>query len=104
MKQALEAWDGDEAAMVAYILRVRAMRRMVGMNQKEFTAHIGIPYKRWNHYENGFPMPREAAWVLYEKFRWWSSDWMYFGDESALSKNIRKALRAFINEERKKSR
>jgi DNA-binding XRE family transcriptional regulator len=89
-------WDKD-----GYIKRIQLMRRVLDMNQTEFAAFVGLAYKKWNHYENGYPISRETAFILKEKIYWFSSDWLWHGDTRALSGGIMDQLRAAEAAERK---
>lgn len=71
----------------AYQSRLRLLREIVsGGNQQEFAEKIGIPFKRWNNYERGYPVPRETAFILMEAFPGISVEWIWFGMMGNLSK------------------
>lgn len=71
----------------AYRRRLRLLREIAagGASMMEFSAMLGIKYKRWYHYECGYPLPREAAWLLMEKFPGISVEWIWFGWPGNLS-------------------
>jgi DNA-binding XRE family transcriptional regulator len=61
-------------------LRLRALRKYMRMNQVEFSDWVGINYKKWNHYENGYGVPRDAAFIIAMKFQGkLTLDWIWFG-------------------------
>lgn len=71
-----------------YQQRLRLLREIVaGGNQQEFADKLGIPFKRWNNYERGYPVPRETAFALMEKFPGISVEWLWFGMVGNLSKH-----------------
>jgi transcriptional regulator with XRE-family HTH domain len=79
----LNGWDEE-----GYRRRIRLLRRVLGMNQTQFAAHVGIDYKKWNHYECGYPVSRETAFMLRQKIDWFSADWLWHGDTRALPGGI----------------
>lgn len=81
-------FDEDE-----YRKRVRLVRIYHGMNQTEFARFLGFDYKQWNHYERGYPMPRQAAFILREKIPGLSIDWLWFGDEGHIETGFLKRLK-----------
>jgi transcriptional regulator with XRE-family HTH domain len=83
-----------------YRRRIRLLRKLLGMNQTEFVDHIGIAYKKWNHYERGYPVSRETAFRLREKIEWFSTDWLWHGDTRALSSGMLDRIQALEAEER----
>jgi len=77
-----EGWDKD-----AYCHRLQQLRRLLGMTQTEFAKHVGIAYKKWHHYEQGYPISRESAWILHKTVPGFSTDWLWHGDTRALSQS-----------------
>ena len=76
-----------------YTYRLRLLREaMSGENQIEFAERIGIPSKRWNAYECGYPLPREAAMQLMEKFDEISIEWIWYGETRTLPKEFREKI------------
>jgi transcriptional regulator with XRE-family HTH domain len=70
----------------AYKLRLRLLREIVsGENQADFAQRLGIPFKRWNNYERGYPVPRETAFLLMKRFPGLSVEWLWFGMTGNLS-------------------
>ena len=92
----LENFDSE-----AYRNRIRVLRRLVGMNQTQFADWLGIAYKKWNHYERGYPVSRETAFLLHRKIYWFSTDWLWHGDTKGLSAGTLEQIRAIEREERK---
>ena len=65
--------------------RTRAFRELHGLSQMEWAKFTGIPYKKWNHYERGYPLSREALFQLYSVMKGrntvkLSADWLYWGE------------------------
>jgi hypothetical protein len=77
----------------AYQRRIRLLRAVYGDNQTKFAKRVGIPYKRWHHYERGYPIPREIAFTLHDKIPGFCPCWLWFGDEQHLSPKLRRQLR-----------
>jgi transcriptional regulator with XRE-family HTH domain len=78
-----------------YKERLKMLREIVsGENQQDFADRIGIPFKRWNNYERGYPIPRETAFILMEKFKGVSLEWIWFGMEGNLSTDFRQRILA----------
>jgi hypothetical protein len=64
----------------AYLGRLRLMREICsGENQADFAKRLGIPAKRWSNYERGYPVPRETAFLIIQKFPGMSVEWLWFG-------------------------
>lgn len=76
-----------------YRRRIRALRKLYDMNQTEFAAWTGIGYKKWNHYEQGYPIARESAWALRDKIIGISTDWIWFGDDIGVEEGLRLLLK-----------
>jgi hypothetical protein len=76
----------------AYCRRLQLLRAVYRMNQTEFADFVGIDYKKWNHYERGYPIPRETAWVLLDKIDGFATDWLWFGLQKGLSEALATAL------------
>jgi transcriptional regulator with XRE-family HTH domain len=87
-----------------YRRRIRLLRKLFGENQTEFAARVGIPYKRWHHYERGYPIPRETAFILHDKVPGISTDWIWFGREGNLDAGLRDRLRKLERQEAKDNR
>lgn len=80
-----EGFDVD-----AYRQRLRILREIVsGDNQSEFARRLGIDFKRWSNYERGYPVPREVAFLLHQKFPGMSIEWIWFGSTQSLSAHYR---------------
>lgn len=71
-----------------YKERLRLLREIyAGDNQQEFAERIGIPFKRWNNYERGYPVPRETAFILMEELGV-SVEWLWYGMTGNLTKSF----------------
>jgi transcriptional regulator with XRE-family HTH domain len=78
----------DSFDVEAYKHRLRLLREIVsGENQADFAKRLGIPFKRWNNYERGYPVPRETAFLLREKFGV-SVEWLWFGMTGNMPKHF----------------
>ena len=86
-KRVSNAWVPPEWNPGAYVARLKFFREYHGFGtQTAFASHLGLPSKKWSHYERGYPLPREAAWTLYEKYGCdVSIDWIWFGRIGSLS-------------------
>jgi DNA-binding XRE family transcriptional regulator len=68
--------------VAAYQERLRLLREIIsGENQADFARRLGIPTKRWSNYERGYPVPRETAWALKDRFKV-SVEWIWWGWEA----------------------
>lgn len=77
----------------AYRRRLRILREIVsGDNQTDFSRRLGVDYKRWSNYERGYPVPREVAFLLHEKFPGMSIEWIWFGKYAGLSADYRERI------------
>jgi transcriptional regulator with XRE-family HTH domain len=75
-----------------YIERLRLTREALGYEQQRtFAEALGIPFKRWNSYERGYPIPRETAWLL-EKTFGVSVEWLWWGKEGNMPKSLLKKI------------
>lgn len=73
--------------VAAYKNRLKLLRQIIsGENQQQFADRLGIDMKRWSNYERGYPVPREVAFLLMEKFPGISIEWVWFGMAGNLSK------------------
>lgn len=86
-----------------YRRRLRLLRRIYGENQTQFAARVGIAFKKWNHYERGYPVPRETAFILRDRLGV-SPDWIWFGVEGNLSLDLRDRIRRAERDEATASR
>lgn len=93
----LSDWDKE-----AYCRRIKLMRGILGKNQTEFAKFVGIPYKAWHHYERGYPVSRETAFILRKKIDWFSTDWLWHGDMKAIAPGIASQLKELEKAAKKK--
>ncbi|MET3995004.1 transcriptional regulator with XRE-family HTH domain [Bradyrhizobium sp. S3.9.2] len=84
-----------------YRKRLRILRKVMNMNQVEFARFLEMPFKRWNHYERGYPIPRETAWELIEKIPGICPVWIWFGWDGNLSVDMRERINKAQKEEAK---
>jgi hypothetical protein len=76
-----------------YKRRLQVLRIVTsGSNQQEFADFIDVPVKRWANYERGYPVPREIGFILVEKIKGVSVDWIWFGWDKNLSPEFKKKL------------
>jgi hypothetical protein len=72
--------------------RLRRLRLALGYETSTaFAASLNIDFKRWNAFENDFPLSREVVFLLVRKFGV-SSDWLYFGNPVALPLELARRL------------
>jgi DNA-binding XRE family transcriptional regulator len=83
----------------AYRRRIRILRKIFDMNQTQFAQYIGVPFKKWNHYERGYPIPRETAFILREKIPDISIDWLWFGSTGGVSSAMLRQIRSLQKDE-----
>jgi transcriptional regulator with XRE-family HTH domain len=77
----------------AYKRRLVLLRVIAsGASQQAFADLLGMPVKRWANYERGFPVPREAAFMLVHKFPGLSIEWVWFGWTAHLSPEFQKKI------------
>jgi transcriptional regulator with XRE-family HTH domain len=91
------AFNGEHFDKDKYRERLRLLRRVLGMNQTEFAEFIGVGYKKWNHYESGYPVSRETAFLLHDKLRDVlpiTIDWLWWGDTRGLAQGTVEQLNA----------
>jgi hypothetical protein len=70
-------------------VRLRHLRAVLGeRSAKAFAARLGIEYKRWNNFENGSPLSRDAAFILVKAVPGLTLDWLYFGERAGLSYDL----------------
>jgi transcriptional regulator with XRE-family HTH domain len=88
----------------AYRKRLRIMRQIVsGENQADFAVRVGLDPKRWNNYEQGYPIPRHVAMMLMQKIDM-SIEWLWFGREGNLRAEFRDQVRALQELERQQDK
>lgn len=85
----LEGFDKE-----AYRKRIRVLRKLFNLNQVEFAKKVGIPFKRWHHYESGYPIPRDTAFILRREIPGISTDWIWFGDDHGVEPGLLQQIRA----------
>lgn len=88
------SWNVEE-----YCRRIRLLRGLFGESQTEFAFRLGIPFKKWNHYERGYPLSRETAFILQQKVPGISTDWIWFGNEKGLSDTLQRRLEGLMRED-----
>lgn len=81
-----------------YRRRLVILRRLYDETQVQFAARLEIPFKRWNHYERGYPLPRETAMLLHERCPGITADWIWYGLEEHLPTGLRKRIKEIERE------
>jgi hypothetical protein len=85
---------GFEKHVESYKHRLRLLRVIVAAgSQQDIADALSIDMKRWNNYERGYPLPRETAFLIMEKFPGMSAQWLWFGWEGDLSPQFKKKIR-----------
>lgn len=83
-------------------MRLRVLRKYTKLNQMEFAEHMGIPYKKWNHYERGYALPRDSAFALVRKFEGrLTLGWLWFGIPTGMEKSLLKQLTKLLAQEKR---
>lgn len=73
--------------------RLIALRLAVtGDNQTRFAAQFGFEVKRWNNFERGSPLSKEAAIQLVSKIPGLTLDWLFLGKEDGLPVKLQREL------------
>lgn len=69
------------------VQRLILLREKFADNSAKYFADTitGIGYKRWNNFENGSPISKDAIITLCQKLPGISSDWILFGKVETLS-------------------
>lgn len=75
-----------------YLHRLRLMREILGLNQIEFAEQLGVPHKRWTNYERGYPIPRQVAWILWDRYGV-SVEWLWYGATGNLTNGFIERLK-----------
>lgn len=85
--------NGFEQHMAGYKHRLRLFREVIAVrSQQDIADALGIDLKRWNNYERGYPIPREIAFLIREKFPGMSVEWLWWGDMGNLSSKYTRRL------------
>jgi transcriptional regulator with XRE-family HTH domain len=84
-------WDRE-----AYRGRLRQLRAVYGESQTEFAERLGIPFKRWNQYERGYPVSRQVAFILCKELPGFSIEWLWFGHEGGLGDNLKSRIKSHV--------
>ncbi len=71
--------------------RLRALRATTGLSQEAFANEVGLNYKQWGNFEAGSRIGLDAAITLVRK-KHVTLDWIYFGDDGSLRKDVAKAI------------
>lgn len=85
----------------AYRRRIKLVRKIFNLNQMQFAQFLGIPYKRWNHYECGYLLTRETAFILRCHVKGLSTDWLWWGDTKNMPGELLGKIRQIERQERK---
>jgi hypothetical protein len=83
-----------------YKRRLQILREVIsGDSQTAFANRLGIKPAKWSNYERGFPVPRETAFLLKEKFDV-SVEWLWFGLEGNMPAELKARIRKAETHER----
>lgn len=79
---------------LAIAKRLTRLREVVapGGNQTLFAASVGIDLKRWNNFERGLPLSKDAAIQLVKKVPGVTLDWLFLGIEDGLPVQLHRQL------------
>ncbi len=78
----------NEAATRLVALRLA----LTGENQTRFAARVGFEVKRWNNFERGLPLSKEAAIQLVKRIPGLTLDWLFLGREDGLPVKLQREL------------
>lgn len=85
--------------------RLKRLRTAFGFaTSTGFAAFLGVSVQRYNNFENGSPLSRDAAFRLVQKFPGLSLDWLYFGRTEALPLELARRLGEFAPPPGKRSK
>jgi hypothetical protein len=88
--------DTDNLDNAAIARRLRALRHHVSGSghgsRADFAARTKIEYKRWNNYERGFPIRRDAAIHLVKTIHGLTLDWIYLGRQDGMPARLQREL------------
>lgn len=65
---------------------------VAGESQTAFAQHVGIETKRWNNFERGLPLSKDAALILVRKIPGLTLDWLFLGVEAGLTLKLQREL------------
>lgn len=65
---------------------------VAGESQTAFAQRVGIEVKRWNNFERGLPLSKDAAITLVRKFPGLTLDWLFLGVEDGLPIKLQREL------------
>jgi hypothetical protein len=54
---------------------------------------MGMSLARYSNFENGYPLPRDAAITIVTRVPGLTTDWLFMGREAGLSVDLRRRLR-----------
>lgn len=78
-----------------YKVRLQLFKEVIAAgSQQQVADALEIDMKRWNNYERGYPIPREIAFLIMEKFPGMSAEWLWFGMMGNLSPQYTKKIKA----------
>jgi hypothetical protein len=65
--------------------RLKCLRYAVSRdNQSHFAAHLGIEPKRWNNLERGYPLSKDVALKIVQRWPDLTLDWLFRGRDEHL--------------------
>lgn len=79
--------------------RLRVLRAYAGCadSQTRFAMKYGFSVKQWNNLERGYPLSRDVAIQLVQKFPGLTLDWLHLGKLDGLPGTLRAELEAAGN-------
>lgn len=90
------AEDRNELSNEAIARRLRVLRTYVSGidhgSRARFASRVGIEYKRWNNFERGYPLPRDAATHLVQRIPGLTLDWIYLNRDDGLPLRLQREL------------
>jgi len=84
---------GSPAENTEVARRLIALRQlMAGDSQTAFAQQVGIDVKRWNNFERGLPLSKDAAIKLVRRIPGLTLDWLFLGVEDGMPTRLQREL------------
>lgn len=86
----------DPESNEAVAERLQLLRKLVSGDgsgsQTAFARLLGIEVKRWNNFERGHPLSKDAAFKIVRAFPNFTLDWVYRGKTDGLPMRLQREL------------
>ena len=85
--------ERDPESNEAVAERLRLLRILVsGDSQTAFARLVGLDVKRWNNFERGLPLSKDAAFKIVRAFPNFTLDWVYRGKIEGLPVRLQREI------------